>query len=259
MVSTFYKQKILTLLACILFATTGFSKEIKNIELPSGEDLEIRVFNAQGKDLIIGLPCDFGKSNNEELTAQDLAGDGYEVWMPDLLSSQMLSKVRSSYKKIPDDDLNYILEQAQKTGKDIYLLASGPDAELLLNVIKSWELKNETSNLRGGVLLFPRLVDGKPTPGVAPKYVDSVGKTKAPLMLIEGGRTPNRWGLKHLENSLSKGGSKVISKIVPDIRGYFFKRADPNRAEKVVTSQLSGLIKVSLFYLKEENKNNVKK
>jgi hypothetical protein len=76
-----------------------------------------------------------------------------------------------------------------------------------------------------------------------------VGSTKLPLMVLEGGRTPNRWGLNRLSHQLAKSGSHIISKIVPNVRGNFFKREDPNRAESVVTSQLSGLIKVSLYYL----------
>jgi hypothetical protein len=246
--------RIFFLLSISLVATIAAAKELRTFDLPSGEELEMRIFNANGNNLIIGFPCDFGKSTNEEKTAQDLANDGYEVWMPDLLSAYMLSKVRSSYGNMQNEDLLYILEQAQKTGKDIYLLASGPDSQLLLKTLHAWEQKYSThTNIKGGILLFPRLVDGKPTPGVAPKYVSEVGTTRSPLMIIEGGRTPNRWGLQHLTQNLSKGGSNITTKIVPDIRGYFFNRKDPNRAEAIVTSQLNGLIKVSIFYLQEEN------
>ena len=68
-------------------------------------------------------------------------------------------------------------------------------------------------------------------------------------MLLEGERTPNRWGVQHLTDALAEGGSEVFAKIIPAVRGYFFKRQDANRPEEVVTSQLAGLIKVSLFYL----------
>lgn len=236
----------------ILFANSIFAKEIKNFEMPSGEELEVRVFNADGDSLILGLPCDFGKSKNEELTAKDLASDGYEVWMPDFLSSQMIAKTSNNYKNIPSEDLIYLLQQAQQTGKNIYILASGTDAKIALTAIAKWEERYKESNIKGALLLFPRFLDGKPTPGIEPKYVDVVGKTKAPLMIIEGGKTPNKWGLKHLTQKLSAGGSKVDYKIVPGVRGYFFNRDEPNRGERIVTSQLGGLIKVGVFYLEQQ-------
>ena len=77
---------------------------------------------------------------------------------------------------------------------------------------------------------------------------------RLPIMLLEGGRTPNRWGINTLSQELQKSGSEVTSKIIPKVRGYFFKRQDANRSEDVVTSQMAGLIKVSLFYL-GENEN----
>ena len=81
------------------------------------------------------------------------------------------------------------------------------------------------------------------------KYVDAVGKTHLPLMILEGERTPNRWGLGHLTNALKASGSDVSAKLIPSVRGYFFNRGDSNTSEELVTSQLSGLIKASLFFL----------
>ena len=86
--------------------------------------------------------------------------------------------------------------------------------------------------------------------------VDAVGKTRLPIVLLEGERTPNRWGLNTLSQELQKSGSKVIAKVIPQVRGYFFKRPDANRSEDVVTSQMAGMIKVSLFYLEEEKIND---
>ena len=54
-----------------------------------------------------------------------------------------------------------------------------------------------------------------PEPGKTPEYVDAVGKTHLPIMLLEGGRTPNRWGINSLSHELEKSGSKVIAKVIP--------------------------------------------
>ncbi len=236
----------------IFFLGISNAKELSYVELPSGEETEIRIFPAKGNILVIGLACDNGKSKHEEDTAQSLADDGIEVWMPDMLGTYMLPKSRSSYEKIPSEDLTHIIYEAISTNKDVYLVASGPDTQLLLRAAAQWKKHySDYQDLKGGILLFPRLNDGPPVPGVEPKYVESVGTTTIPLMVLEGGRTPNRWGVNHLTQKLGTSSSPVVSKIVPGIRGYFFKRTDPNRTEDIVTSQLSGLIKVSLFYLQE--------
>lgn len=242
--------KSVLLLAALLLTFSGVqAKVLKNIETDEA-DIEVRVFPAEGNVLLLGFPCDEGKSVAEEKTAQSLAEDGVEVWMPDMLGGFMLPKVRSSLASISTETITAIIAEALKTGKKVYLIASGPDTELVLRAASEWEA-DENAPVAGAILLFPRLYKGTPVPGEAPEYVDAVGKTKLPIMLLEGGRTPNRWGLNTLSQELQKNGSEVTSKVIPKVRGYFFKRQDANRSEDVVTSQMAGLIKVSLFYLGE--------
>ncbi len=238
----------LTLLVFIVAVQSNVqAKEIKVIETDEA-DIEIRVFPADGDVLLLGFPCDEGKSIAEEKTAKSLADDGIEVWMPDMLSGLMLPKVKSSLAAIPTDTLTVIIDEAIKTGKKVYLIASGPDTELVLRAAAHWEAENEET-LAGAILMFPRLFKKTPVPGEMPEYVDAVGKTRLPIVLLEGGRTPNRWGINTLSHELQKSGSTVIAKVIPKVRGYFFKRQDTNRSEDVVTSQMAGLIKVSIFFL----------
>ena len=241
------------LIGMILFALvpTLHAKEIRTIETDDA-DVEVRIFPADGNVLLLGFPCDEGKSIAEEKTAISLANDGIEVWMPDMLSGFMLPKVRSSLVQISTDTLTTLIDEASKTGKQVFLIASGPDTELILRAASQWEADGNAT-LPGAILMFPRLFKEEPVPGKVPEYVDAVGKTKLPIMLLEGGRTPNRWGLKTLSEELQKSGSNVTSKVIPKVRGYFFKRQDANRSEDVVTSQMAGLIKVSIFYLEGKN------
>lgn len=236
------------LLTLLSISVSIQAKEIKMIETDDA-DIEVRVFPASGDTLLLGLACDEGKSLTEEKTAASLAKDGVEVWMPDFLSAFMLANVKSSMPEIPNDSLIAIIDAAVKTGKKVYLVASGPHTQLLLRSAEQWEANNPP--LEGAILIFPRLLKGTPEPGKAPEYIDAVGKTRLPIMLLEGGRTPNRWAINNLSQALEKSGSKVIAKVIPDIRGKLFARQDSNRTEEVVTSQMAGLIKVSIFYLKE--------
>ena len=258
-------KKVLIYIILLVLASSVQAKEIKTIETDDA-DIEVRVFPAEGNILLLGFPCDEGRSIAEEKTAISLAEDGVEVWMPDMLSGFMLPKVRSSLAGISTDAITTVIDEATKTGKQVYLIASGPDTELVLRAASNWEAHvNESDKdskkdskkdsgkkqLAGAILMFPRLFKETPEPGKVPEYVDAVGTTRLPIMLLEGERTPNRWGINTLSQELQKSGSKVIAKLIPKVRGYFFKRQDTNRSEEVVTSQMAGLIKVSIFYLEE--------
>jgi hypothetical protein len=249
-------RQILLLLPLFLPVLALAEPEVLSLEVDDENEVDIRVFKADGDTLLLGFACDEGEGVSEQSTAESLAEDGIEVWMPDMLGGYMLPKSRSSIHSIPSEGLYKVMETAMQSGKKVFLIASGPDTELVLRVANEWEAKHDgPAGLAGVVLMFPRLNEGKPEPGQAPVYVDAVGKTaQVPLLVLEGERTPNRWGVKHLTAALGKGGSKVQSKLIPDVRGYFFKREDANMPEAVVTTQLAGLIKASLFFLGRTDK-----
>ncbi len=247
-------QRILATLSilALLAAMPAPAREVHTLSVDASDQVDIRVYPTQGgSQLLLGFPCDEGKSLSEEATASSLSKDGIEVWMPDMLSAYMLPNVRSSLQQIPTEALVALVDDAAKTGKDVYLIASGPDTELVLRAAAAWEAAHPQGGaLKGAILLFPRLNATEPEPGKPPEYVAAVGTTKLPMLVLEGERTPNRWGIGHLTKALERGGSPVYAKLIPDVRGYFFKRDDANMPENVATSQLSGLIKASLFYLR---------
>ncbi len=261
-----YKQLFAVTAACLVVAITITSvqaneKFVRTYELETGNEVEVRVYESAGDHLLLGFACDEGGGRNEQATAAVLSDIGVEVWMPDMLSAHMLPKVRSSIGQIPGSEISEIIKEAVKTtGKKIYLIATGPDADLVLRGAIAWESESglgvDESPLQGVILMFPRLNAGEPEPGKEPVYLDSVGKTRVPIMVLEGQRTPNSWGLDHFTKALSAGGSEVIAKVIPDVRGFFFNRKDPNESEEVVTSQMSGLIRASILFLNGTHHEN---
>ena len=257
----FYIDQIIMKLKYIFFFfflaflhMTVQARQDRSVEVDDAS-IDMRVYPAKGDVLLLGFPCDEGKSTAEEKTSMSLAEDGIEVWMTDLLSSYMLPDLPSSLAEIPAEAIVKIIDEAMKTGKTVYLIASGSDTELVLRGASQWEAKHNKS-LAGAVLLFPRLYEDAPEPGVEPDYISAVGKTRLPLMILEGARTPNQWSVNKLVRALQKGGSSVYAKLIPSVRGYFYSRQDANRSEEVVTSQLAGLIKVSLYYLERAKSND---
>lgn len=241
----------------LLFSfTVAVSNEASydSITTEDGSEIDIRVFdsnNASKHPLILGFACDAGNGFNEVKTAENLSSDGYNVWMPDILGSLMLPKLKSSVNSIDESVIVDLVHKARQThDHPIYLIASGSDTSFLLRGL-SLLTHNEVA---GAILLFPRLMKHSPEPGVEPVYVDAVGKSNVPLLILEGERTPNRWGLNHLKQKLGAGGSPVYSKLIPNTRGFFYQRDNKNTSERLVTDQLPGLIKASIFFM--ENKKN---
>lgn len=240
-------QILLTILISVLLTPSLSARELRSLEVGDTR-IDVRVFNAEGNTLLLGFPCDEGKSGAEEKTAQALSEDNIEVWMPDLLTAYMLPDVKSSLGSIPAEAIAALIDEALKTKKRVYLIASGPDTEIVLRGAAHWE-KNNTTKLPGAILMFPRLFKSEPVPGQVPEYIDAVGHTRLPLVILEGERTPNRWTLNQLTSLLEKGGSPVYAKLIPSVRGDFFRREDASSSEEIATMQLDGLIKASLYYL----------
>ncbi len=245
------------LVAAGLMAGAAQAMEPITIMLNDDTEVDIRDYIAEGDEMLLGFACDQGGGSNEERTASMLAEDGIETWMPDMLSAYMLPKLPSSIKSISGDDIVKVIENAyNKTGKKVYLIAGGNAAAVALNGAAKWKEKypqadsqGENHGLGGIIMLFPRLNAKPPEPGKPPVYIDAVGKTDVPILILEGERTPNRWGLPLLKKKLEAGGSRVMTMIIPAVRGYFYNREDSNLAEDVVTAQLAGVIKASLYTL----------
>jgi len=103
-------------------------------------------------------------------------------------------------------------------------------------------IKNAQSKLRGALLITPRINKKTPQPGSEPVYIDEVGASVHPIRILEGERTPNRWGLPHLGNALARSGSEVSSGLIEGVRGYFYLRDDQTEAEIEMTQNLDRLI-----------------
>ena len=226
--------------------------EIVKFELPGGDTVDIRKFTADGDTMMLGFACDEGTGQAEMHTASLLADTELEIWMPDLLSAHFLPKLRSSIGEIPVADIVSLIDEAlASSDKALYLISSGPGSAMLLEGLVQWEQANPTPTEapKGVILLYPRLNAGEPEPGKDIVYIDAVGKTRTPIAILEGAKTPNSWALDDLKARLEAGGSLVTTAVIPGVRGYFYERQEQNLPEDIVTDQLAGLIRASLIKL----------
>ena len=248
-----FRTIALAIVTAALLPWQAQSRETRTVTLNDETEVEVRVFPGEGEILLLGFNCDEGVAGREELTAAQLAADGIEVWMPDMLSAYLLPNLPSSIAKIPAADIVTLIDSARReTGKQVYLIGGDRAADLVLRGAAAWEQqhRDDTSALGGAVLLFPRLLEGEPDPGREPVYIEAVGRTSLPLLVLEGGHTPNRWFLPHLVAALEAGGSPVEARIMPRVRGHFYNRPDADWVESTAAEQLAGLIKSSLLLLR---------
>ena len=100
----------------------------------------------------------------------------------------------------------------------------------------------QIDRLQGALLITPRILAKKPEPGSDPVYIREAGLSRHPIRILEGERTPNRWGLPHLTASLSRSGSAVDSDLIKGVRGFFYLRGDKTAQEIKMTAQLDRII-----------------
>ncbi len=236
----------------LCFTLPAQETEVFTIDLEDDNSVDVRQFKSDGENLLLGFACDEGTGQAESQTAALMADGDLEVWMPDLLGAHFLPKLKSSLIEVPEDDIIRLIDTAlAQSDKKLYLISSGPGSTVLLRGLAAWEANNpdRLNELHGTILLFPRLAAIPPEPGKDPVYIDAVGKTKTPIAILEGARTPNQWSLPGLKKQMEAGGSIVTTALIPGVRGFFYNQEDPNMSENIVTSQLSGLIKASLVKL----------
>lgn len=226
--------------------------EIITLDLPGGDSVEIRDFKADGDTLLLGFACDEGTGEAEMNTADLLSDSDIEIWMPDLLGAYFLPKLKSSLLEIPAEDVVTLIDAAiSQSQKRVYLISSGQASSVVLRGLVEWEKlhASDNSKLGGVILLYPRLNAKPPEPGTDPVYIDAVGKTRTPIAILEGSKTPNSWALPALKEKMEAGGSLVTTALIPGVRGFFYERDNQSLPEDVVTSQLAGMVRASVIKL----------
>lgn len=241
-------------LASLLLVQSAFADNMTmfSMDLPGGDSVDIRDYSADGDMMLLGFPCDEGTGQAEMKTAELLSESDIEIWMPDLLSAHFLPNLNSALDEIPAQDVVTLIDAALvQSNKRVYLISSGRCSSVLMRGLVEWEQQHDGDGkkLDGVILLYPRLTAGPPDLGKAPVYIDAVGKTKTPIAILEGGKTPNSWALADLQAKLEAGGGVVTTALIPGVRGFFYSRAKQSLPEDVVTTQLAGIVRASVIKL----------
>jgi len=235
---------LMTMLLLTAIVSSSRAETIGSLVINDDVEIEIRQFGDPAATAIIWFACNQGEDSVEFETARKLAGKGYRTYFPDMLSAHFLSQLPSNIARVPADEVAavvlHILQHSN--ANQIYLVAGARAAVPVLRGLADKRMQQASARLKGALLITPRINQKTPEPGAEPVYIDAVGLSVHPLLVLEGERTPNRWGLPHLSAALAKSGSKVRAELIQGVRGYFYLRDDQTDAEAEMTRNLDLLI-----------------
>lgn len=234
------------LLATLTFAACAESRS--TLEVNDEIEIDIVTFGEPAKTGIIWFACRQGEDAIEFETARRMVDRGYQIYFPDMLSAHFLSSLPSNIARIPTAEVVAVIRHIIDTSsaERLFLLAGARAAVPVIRGLADKNLQQMNSKLKGALLITPRIYKTTPDPGSEPVYIDETGLSIHPILILEGERTPNRWGLPHLVATLEKSGSRVHTELLDGVRGYFYLRDNQTPAEMELTRQLDSLIHDSL-------------
>ena len=237
-------RSLLVLVFTFTILTPVIAKETLSMSLSDEVDIDINVYPAKGDKIILWLACNEGREGVVTRSANVLNQQGIEVWLPDFLSAHFLPQGPSSIYKIPGTEVAAVINMISKKrpNKEIYLVAAGRASAPLLRGAAEWEKLPSNKKLKGAIMFYPRLNLLEIMPGKEPVYIESVGKASLPMIILEGERTPNRWGLPHLSRALKQASPSVSYSLLPKVRGYFYTRQKKTAAEEALSNKVHELI-----------------
>lgn len=237
-------------------AANGASPTAFTIKVDNEVDIPVRAYAARGNDLLLWLPPDTGFSNAEYRIAAQLAQEGIEVWLADLLGARFLPALPSSFYQIPPNDVVALYRAvAAKTRKSVYIVTAGRGAIPALKGLSALQrTPGAQTAIAGAILLYPDLYTGTPDPGKEAEFLPFARQIKLPLIVLQPELSPWHWRLDALKQNLETGGSRVLIRSLPGVRDRFYYRDDVSQLERAEGKRLPRLLRESLAQLKRNAK-----
>lgn len=220
------------------------------LELDDGAEIVSEVFPAQGDRLLLWLPSEFGASARQTPTAKALAELGIEVWLPDLHSAWFISPGRYSLNNVDPQAVQHLIEQAMKTGKQVYLQSAGRVNVLALHAVRRLQAGNRpTRALRGLISVSPRLFRKTPQGGEKAEFVPVASASNLPIFILQPQEAGGIWRIDQTLEELQKGGAPVYLRRLPKVGDGFNRRREFSPHEEKVTAQLPGILELAMRML----------
>ncbi|MCG6937387.1 MAG: TlpA family protein disulfide reductase [Gammaproteobacteria bacterium] len=232
------------LLLAIAFSQPGHtdSAEPQSLDLTLSNDeiISITRFGNQG-DRILWIPSEYGVNKERHFKLlRSLSELHYEVWLVNLHESYFIPPGRSSYTRIPAEDIAELIQKSLPLdNRKLFIVATGRGAVLSLLAIRHRENTSASDNRPGGIImLHPNFQADTPTPGEAIQYLPIVDSAQLPAFIIQPKKSNKYWYLEDLVARLSNGGSHVYTQVIDQASDGFVSRPDVNKIEEQKASEL---------------------
>jgi len=246
---------ILIWLASIQLSFAGIA-EPEYLELALNEETSISIAqygNAENRILWFSSEYGINKEKHDNLL-NALAELKHEVWLPELHESYFIPSGRSSYTKIPIDDMASLIEKSLPAGKrKLFIVATGRGAALALLAINRWQATTDSSKnkLAGIIMIHPNFQAATPTPGTEMQYLSIIDSTQLPIFILQPEKSNKYWYLEGLVDKLSDAGSQVYIKIIRQVSDGYHVRPDATDAEIDIAKNLPRQIDTATKLLAE--------
>ena len=205
----------------------------KDVELSSGSEISIRVFEADNDKIFLYLPSERGFGNGYINSAEELSFMGFDTWVLDLHSSYMVNKTRNSIDKFSVSDLILLLEELKtKKYQELYFITSGRGAKLALDAAYQWQIKYPNSKfVKGHIFHTPHLITSSNLESKA-NYVEIAKHSNLPIYMLFPQFSTKYFRANEIAGVLKTGGSQVFVHKLAGIRGGFHMRPDEDLTDK---------------------------
>jgi len=217
----------------------------RDVRLADGTEVPVEQYAADGDLLFVWLPSGFSSQRLEVPVAQALSRQGIEVWQADVLQGRLLIPAESSLEEVPDSDISGLIDAARQRGKRVVLVASARAGIVALRGARHWlnAHPGETRALAGLVLLHPNLYVGPPAPGQEAEYHPVVAETRVPVFVVQPEQSPWRWRLPATRAELERGGARVFTRLLTDVRDRYYFRPDATEGEVEATRRMAAMLR----------------
>ena len=227
-----FSYLLITLLA-VSNSASGDQEDKLGLELPSGQDIEIKRFGTAVKSLLLWLPSEHGIRKSHEIHARALARHGHQVWLVNLHESYFVERSRNSIGRFPLEDVVAIIDAAtEATNAGVILVSSQRGAQLALIAAREWQLQHPgRADIRGALLMHAYLYEARPDIGKAANYLPITAATNLPVYLLDTQYSTKSAHIRDLAEALGVGGSQVYTQVLTGVQGGFFARDEDTLSE----------------------------
>lgn len=239
MINVWNRQCLWRVLLGIGFALPVWAQSQETITLNEGE-LEIPITRyeafADHSPIVLWLPDTHGVSPKQSITATALGDMDIETWVVDLHLAYFVDAGRSSVKEfVPQDIAQLIKLAAKRSGREVYLMATGrvakPALEAVALIQQQAQKNNAASNIGGLILFHPYLTLPVSEPGTKAPFLPVAKNSTIPIYFVQPSISTSQWRSKDTVSMLQSNGSAVFFHAMPGVAAGYHLRPDEDMTE----------------------------